>query len=234
MLAWTVITDCHTQFCLCCLLLRWLNIEKRARVIYFLFYTVQPKCYSRSAAIFVGCHSIWYDDDTLCQYSASGVRVTWSMFSRSGSRLILRQHSGPPRPDSGHTCRAFTVSYNNKSHHQYQMTWYDTNIPSPTASLLSHHVGVGSAGHTLAGVEVEEFVDLWGGQSISNLQLLDDEHLPGERLLATGSDADPGRHWPVPVLSCHCHRVGLVLEGHLKDKQEEFEDGDLLRQFEHI
>lgn len=43
------------------------------------------------------------------------------MLSRSGSRLILRQHSGPPRPDSGHTCRAFTVSYNNKSHNQYQM-----------------------------------------------------------------------------------------------------------------
>lgn len=153
------------------------------------------------------------------------------MLSRSGSRLILRQHSGPPRPDSGHTCRAFTVSCNNKSHNQYQM---NDNMPSLTASLLSHHVGVGSAGHTLAGVEVEEFVDLWGGQSISNLQLLDDEHLPGERLLATRSDADPRCHWPLPILSCHCHRIGLVLEGHLEDKQEEFEDGDFLREFDQV
>lgn len=32
------------------------------------------------------------------------------MLSRSGSRLIRRQHSGPPRPDSGHTCSALTVS----------------------------------------------------------------------------------------------------------------------------
>lgn len=44
--------------------------------------------------------------------------VTWSMLSLSGSRLIRRQHSGPPRPDSGDTCRAFTVSWEHTAHHQ--------------------------------------------------------------------------------------------------------------------
>lgn len=38
------------------------------------------------------------------------------MLSLSGSRLIRRQHSGPPRPASGHTCRAFTVSYKHTEH----------------------------------------------------------------------------------------------------------------------
>lgn len=87
----------------------------------------------------------------------------------------------------------------------------------PSVSL-SHHVGVGSAGHALTSVEVEEFVDLWGGQSVSNFQLLDDEHLPGERLLTTGTDPDHRCCWPLPILPRYCHRVGLMLERHLEDK----------------
>lgn len=86
------------------------------------------------------------------------------------------------------------------------------------ASLLSHHVGVGSAWHALTGVEVEEFVDLWGGQSVSNLQLLNDEHLPGEGLLAAGTNPDPYCRWSLPILPRYCHWVGLMLEGHLEDK----------------
>lgn len=84
--------------------------------------------------------------------------------------------------------------------------------------LPSHHVGVGSARHALAGVEVEEFVDLWGGQSVSNLQLLNNKHLPGERLFATGTHTDHSCHWPLPIRSSHRPWVSLMLEGHLGNK----------------
>lgn len=47
-----------------------------------------------------------------------------------------------------------------------------------------HHVGVRPAGHALAGVQVQELVDLGGGQPIPHLQLLDDEYLAREGLLA--------------------------------------------------
>lgn len=63
--------------------------------------------------------------------------------------------------------------------------------PPHTHTLPPHHVGVSSAGHALTGIEVEEFVDLRGGQSVPNFQLLDDEHLSGEGLLTTGTDANP-------------------------------------------
>lgn len=141
------------------------------------------------------------------------------MLSRSGSRLIRRQHSGPPRPDSGHTCSALTVSYQReKTQNQYQKH-YSRRLPH-SASLLPHHVGVSTARHALAGVEVEEFVDLRGGQSISNLQLLHDEHLPGERLLTTRAGSRP--HWAraLAILPSYCHRIGLVLEGHLGKRRD--------------
>lgn len=89
------------------------------------------------------------------------------MLSRSGSRLTRRQHSGPPSPDSGHTCRAFTVSYKKEkqyhilSQNKYGERSHITCVISVTDALcLPHHVGVRSAGHALASVEVEEFVDL--------------------------------------------------------------------------
>lgn len=75
-----------------------------------------------------------------------------------------------------------------------------------------------TAGHALTGVEVEEFVDLRGSQSVSNFQLLYDEHLPGEGLLATRTDPNPRCHQPFTILPCYHHRVGLMLEGHLEDK----------------
>lgn len=145
------------------------------------------------------------------------VRVTWSMLSRRGSRLTRRQHSGPPRPDSGNTCRAFTVSC--REDRETITAPYFTGQLFENVSLLrfSHHVGVSSAWHALARVEVEEFVDLRRGQPVSNFQLLDDENLPGEGLLPIGKDShDRGRH-ALPVLPCYCHRVRLVLEGHLED-----------------
>lgn len=89
-----------------------------------------------------------------------------------------------------------------------------------SASLLPHHVGVSTARHALAGVEVEELVDLRGGQSISNLQLLHDEHLPGERLLTTRAGSRP--HWAraLAILPSYCPRIGLVLEGHLWKRRD--------------
>jgi len=90
-----------------------------------------------------------------------------------------------------------------------------------TSCVPSHHVGVGSAGHALARVEVEEFIDLWWGQSVPNLQLLDDEHLSGERQLAAGTDPDHSRYRSLPFLPRCGHCIWLVLEGHLQDRQWE-------------
>lgn len=136
------------------------------------------------------------------------------MLSRRGNRLIRRQHSGPPRPDSGHTCRALTVSYQKKTDNQRHTM---INIHSFSSYLLPHHVGVSSAGHTLTSVKVEEFVDLWGGQSVSNFQLLDNEHLPGEGLLATGTNTYSSCHRSLPILSYCRRREGFVLKGYLKN-----------------
>ena len=55
-------------------------------------------------------YSDWIWEIRFLLSSAQDAGVTWSMLSRSGSKLTRRQHSGPPRPDSGDTCRAFTVS----------------------------------------------------------------------------------------------------------------------------
>lgn len=142
------------------------------------------------------------------------------MLSRSGSRLIRRQHSGPPRPDSGHTCSALTVSCKGeKTQNQYQNHYHAGSSPRQ-AFLLPHHVGVSTARHALAGVEVEEFVDLRGGQSISNLQLLHDEHLPGDGLLTTGEGSCQHWAWALAILPSHCHWIGLVLERHLGDRRD--------------
>lgn len=78
----------------------------------------------------------------------------------------------------------------------------------------THHIGMGSSGHALARVEVQELVDLRGGQAIADLQLLDDENLPGNGLLPSRTDPDERRG--LTVLSRHRHRVGLVLERHLR------------------
>lgn len=93
--------------------------------------------------------------------------------------------------------------------------------PFHSAALLPHHVGVSSARHALTGVEVEELVDLWGGQSVSNFQLLHDEHLPGEGLLATRTDPQSRCDGPLPILPNSCHRIGLMLERHLENKTDD-------------
>lgn len=136
------------------------------------------------------------------------------MLSRRGNRLIRRQHSGPPRPDSGHTCRALTVSYQKRTHNQCHTM---INIHSFSSYLLPHHVGVSSAGHTLTSVKVEEFVDLRGRQSVSNFQLLDNEHLPREGLLAAGTNSYPSCQRSLPILHYCCHREGFMLKGYLKN-----------------
>lgn len=72
---------------------------------------------------------------------------------------------------------------------------------------VPHHVGVGRAGHLLAGVKVQELVHLGGGQSVSDLQVLDDEHLPGHRLVRRR----PRGHRGLGVY--------LMLEPHLRKEQ---------------
>lgn len=89
-----------------------------------------------------------------------------------------------------------------------------------SAFLLPHHVGVGTARHALAGVEVEEFVDLRGGQSISDLQLLHDEHLPGERLLTARAGTRCRWARALAILPSYCHWIGLVLERHLRKRRD--------------
>lgn len=73
-----------------------------------------------------------------------------------------------------------------------------------------YHVGVGAPRHALACVEIQELVDLGGGQSVAHLQLLHDEHLAGQRLLLQLPAGDD-RAW-----LC---RVRLVLEAHLQGAQ---------------
>lgn len=84
-------------------------------------------------------------------------------------------------------------------------------------SLFSHHVGVCSAGHALAGVQVEELVELGRGQAVAYLQLLNDEHLAGQRLLAHRANPRP-RHPSLLTRPSrrHHHQIRLVLEAHLE------------------
>lgn len=85
---------------------------------------------------------------------------------------------------------------------------------------------MGSAWHALAGVQVEELVNLGGGQSVSYLQLLHDEHLSGQRLLSK-----PG---PFHILPRDCRGrhdgVRLVLKAHLKKNNNKwaFSEADVL------
>lgn len=84
----------------------------------------------------------------------------------------------------------------------------------PLLPLPAHHVGVGSPWHALTGIQVEEFVDLRRGQSVTHLQLLHNEHLSWERLLS--------KSHPFNVLPWnrrgHDHKVRLVLEADLESQ----------------
>lgn len=138
---------------------------------------------------------------------------TWSILRRSGNRLTLRQHSGPPRPDSGITCSAFTVNYSSEwdrweHEHKQDLIFF-------LFLSVTHHVGVGSARHALTGVLVQELVDLRGSQTVSHLKFLDDKHLSGNRLLP--------KAWSFCIQSCsrgRHHWVRLMLETDLKREKE--------------
>lgn len=69
---------------------------------------------------------------------------------------------------------------------------------------LSHHVRMRFSGHLLARIQVEELVHLWGSQSVSYLQVLDNKHLPRHRLIHCRPRSPPSL------------RVHIVLKPHLK------------------
>lgn len=102
--------------------------------------------------------------------------------------------------------------------HQLFSRSFGINLESKILTLVfhAHHVGVGSAGHALTGVQVEELVELRGGQSVTHLQLLHNEHLPREWLLPyTWS------FYILPRDSRRCHnRVRLMLETDLERQVE--------------
>lgn len=85
-----------------------------------------------------------------------------------------------------------------------------------SSSTQSHHVGVSSPGHALARVQVKEFVDLGGSQSVPNFQLLDNEDLPGQGMFTSRTNPKSRCSCPVTILPRYSYRVGLVLQRHLK------------------
>lgn len=110
--------------------------------------------------------------------------LTWSTLSRKGISETRRQHSGPPTLLVGATCSALMVSWGQRASAGLSappaLLWH---LPAPLPpGHVAHaaglyHVGVRAPWHALAGVKVQEFVDLGGGQPVAHLKLLDDEDL---------------------------------------------------------
>lgn len=73
---------------------------------------------------------------------------------------------------------------------------------------IPHHVRVGFSRHFFAGIQIEELVHLWGSQSVSNLQVLHDKHLPRDWLI---------HRWPRSHLGLWVH---LMLKSHLGKKSK--------------
>lgn len=125
--------------------------------------------------------------------------LTWSTLSRRGISETRRQHSGPPRLVVGATCRALMVSWGQRASSGYSPgPWAPAStlcphrgLPEPrhpprlSNTLVAgggnrYHVGVGATWQPLARVQVQELVDLGRGETVSDLQLLHDEHLAGQ------------------------------------------------------
>lgn len=75
------------------------------------------------------------------------------------------------------------------------------------AGCRPHHVRMSFSRHFLARIQVEELVHLWGSQSVSNLQVLHNKHLPGDWLIHC---------WPRSHLGL---RVHIMLKPHLVGKR---------------
>lgn len=63
--------------------------------------------------------------------------------------------------------------------------WHPPRLSNPLVAGGGgrYHVGVGTTWQPLTRVQVQELVDLGGGEPVSDLQLLHDEHLAGQRPL---------------------------------------------------